>query len=162
PPIFTDPTTVWTVADLFEKFGPIPATRIRLDPPPGHATEADVLAILQEEDRLYELVDGVLVEKTMGAGESGLAIWIGQLIGLVVTEKDLGLLFGEAGTLRLIPGLIRIPDLTFVSWKKLPQRVYPEEPIPDLIPDLAVEVLSEGNTREEMKGKLKDYFLAGV
>ena len=34
--------------------------------------------------------------------------------------------------------------------------------IPDLAPDLAVEVLSEGNTKQEMERKLKDYFFAGV
>src|SRR5690242_1501503 len=31
-----------------------------------------------------------------------------------------------------------------------------------LAPDLAVEVLSEGNTRSEMERKLKDYFFSGV
>jgi Uma2 family endonuclease len=34
--------------------------------------------------------------------------------------------------------------------------------VPDLAPDLAVEVLSEGNTREEMERKLKEYFLSEV
>ena len=34
--------------------------------------------------------------------------------------------------------------------------------IPDLYPDLAVEVLSESNTPEEMERKLREYFLAGV
>ena len=32
----------------------------------------------------------------------------------------------------------------------------------NLVPDLTVEVLSEGNTAEEMERKLKEYFLAGV
>jgi Uma2 family endonuclease len=31
-----------------------------------------------------------------------------------------------------------------------------------LAPDLAVEVLSEGNTRSEMERKLRDYFFSGV
>ncbi len=34
----------------------------------------------------------------------------------------------------------------------------PGEPVPNLAPDLAVEVLSEGNTRTEMERKLKEYF----
>ena len=38
----------------------------------------------------------------------------------------------------------------------------PKEPVPALVPDLAVEVLSEGNTDAEMERKLKDYFRAGV
>jgi Uma2 family endonuclease len=32
----------------------------------------------------------------------------------------------------------------------------------NVIPDLSVEVISEGNTREEMEEKLHDYFRAGV
>ena len=64
--------------------------------------------------------------------------------------------------LRLAPGLVRIPDVSFVSWDRLPQRRVPRQPIPDLAPDLVVEVLSEGNTAREMDQKLLDYFSAGV
>jgi Uma2 family endonuclease len=52
--------------------------------------------------------------------------------------------------------------VSFFCWDKLPGRVLPTEPIPDLFPDLAVEVLSENNTPEEMGRKLREYFLAGV
>ncbi len=38
----------------------------------------------------------------------------------------------------------------------------PHEPIFDLSPDLAVEVISKSNTREEMDRKLQDYFAAGT
>jgi Uma2 family endonuclease len=64
--------------------------------------------------------------------------------------------------LRLAPGLVRIPDVSFVAWDRLPDRRIPREPIPDLAPDLVVEVLSEGNTPREMDQKLHDYFAAGV
>jgi Uma2 family endonuclease len=66
------------------------------------------------------------------------------------------------GTMRLMPKLVRIPDISFVRWEKLSGHEPPSEPIPDLVPDLAVEVLSEGNTRGEMDRKLREYFLAGV
>jgi Uma2 family endonuclease len=36
------------------------------------------------------------------------------------------------------------------------------KPIPDLAPDLAVEMLSEGNTKAEMARKVQEYFDAGV
>ena len=62
-----------TAADLLELFGPMPAGRIRTDPPPGTATEQDVIDIEARESRLCELVDGVLVEKTVGYYESYLA-----------------------------------------------------------------------------------------
>ncbi len=69
PPI-PPPRKVWTVADLYRKFGPIPFERIRQDPPPGRGTVEDVDWLNNHEDRLYELVDGILVEKTVGIEES--------------------------------------------------------------------------------------------
>ncbi len=38
----------------------------------------------------------------------------------------------------------------------------PTEPVPDLAPDLAVEVLSAGNTPREMARKCREYFAAEV
>jgi len=151
-----------TLADLLERFGPIPAARIRYDPPPGTATEQDVIALEARENRLFELVDGVLVEKALGFYASFLAIRLAQLLLAFVERYALGIVAGAAGMLRLAPGLVRIPDVSFVSWDRLPQRRVPRQPIPDLVPDLAVEVLSESNTPREMEQKLREYFTAGV
>jgi Uma2 family endonuclease len=161
PPPTTAPG-VDSFADLVEQLGGISLKRIRAKPPPGAATEKDVTRIERREKRLYELVDGVLVEKAMGFMESMLACDLIHLLGTFLDEHDLGILAGESGTLRLMPGLVRIPDVSFVSWERLPGRKIPTDPIPDLAPDLAVEVLSEGNTPGEMARKLKEYFLAGV
>jgi len=152
----------WTAADLASRFGAIPLCRIRHDPPPGSASENDVVEIHDREDRLYELVDGVLVEKTVGTYESYLAGFLLQLIGSYVRENDLGIMLGADGMMRLAPGLVRIPDVSFISWGRLPERKIPRDPIADLAPDLAVEVISRSNTPEEMQRKLVDYFAAGV
>ena len=56
----------WSLADLQQHLGGIPAERIRLVPAPGCATEQDLVEIAVHEDRLYELDDGVLVEKSTG------------------------------------------------------------------------------------------------
>jgi len=151
-----------TVSDILEKIGDVSPQRIRLQPWPGTATEEDVLKVHKRTRRLYELVDGVLVEKVIGYRESGLACQLIVHLETFVTRHDLGLLSDGSGAVRLMPGLVRIPDVSFVSWRQVPSRQYPQEPIPGLAPDLAVEVLSEGNTPEEMKRKLKDYFLSGV
>jgi Uma2 family endonuclease len=151
-----------TVGELLEQLGRIDPRRVRLSPPPGKATEKDVLALLDHENRLYELVDGVLVEKIMGLKESALAADLVGRVSPFVREHDLGIVAGADGTLRLLPRLIRIPDLSFISWDQLPSREYPVQPIPDLYPDLAVEVLSAGNTVQEIERKLKEYFLAGT
>jgi Uma2 family endonuclease len=155
-------TTDWTVADLLEHFGPILFTRIRHHPAPGTATERDVVEIEAREGRLYELVDGVLVEKAMGFTESLLAGWILTSINLFLSGKNLGIATGADGMLRLTSGLVRIPDVSFISWNRLPGRRIPDEPLPALAPDLAVEVLSINNTRQEMERKLVEYFEAGV
>ena len=151
-----------TVAELLKQLGGISPQRVRLRPPPGKATEKDLLDLLNRTDRLYELVDGVLVEKVIGYTESSLAMWLAHLLQQFLDRNDLGNLAGPDGTLRLMPLLVRMPDISFVRWEKLPGRELPSEPMPDLIPDLAIEVLSEGNTSGEMKRKLKEYFITGT
>jgi Uma2 family endonuclease len=150
-----------TIKDLAELFGGMPAWRIRSLPAPGTATEDDVVEIEEREDRLCELVDGVLVEKTVGYDESCLTIALAALIHNFVKAHKLGRVSGPDGMVRLFPGLIRIPDVAFASWGRFSEPRGSRK-LPDLVPDLAVEVLSEGNTPQEMSRKLDDYFGAGV
>jgi Uma2 family endonuclease len=151
-----------TVGDLAERFGPIPLSRIVRNPLPGTATERDVLAIYERDKKLCELVDGILVEKPMGYEESVIAAEIIRRIGNFVRRRKLGIVAGEAGMLKLARGLIRIPDVSYVSYSRLPGRKRPRQPIPRLAPNLAIEVLSESNTAREMQEKLVEYFGAGV
>jgi Uma2 family endonuclease len=155
-------TTIDTLADLLTQLGGIAPARVRFRPLPGTATEKDVLDVQAREDRLCELVDGVLVEKGMGFLESYLAGALIEILRGFVKPRRLGLVTAPDGMVRLAPGLVRIPDVAFVSWARLPGRRVPREPIPDLVPDLAVEVLSESNTADEMARKRREYFAAGV
>jgi Uma2 family endonuclease len=158
----TSTVVIETLADLLEQLGGIAPERVRFRPAPGMATEQDVLALHDCEDRLYELVHGVLVEKAVGLRESLLAIALASILRGFVRPRNLGLVTGEAGMMRLMAGLIRIPDVAFISWNRLPNRRVPSEPLPDVIPDLAVEVLSTSNTPGEMARKRQEYFAAGV
>ncbi len=151
-----------TLADLRRRMGGIPLERIWFHPAPGTATEKDVLEAEERENRLCELVDGTLVEKAVGFEEARLALRLGHLISSYLDQNDLGICVGADGMMRIAPGLVRIPDLSFIAWDRLPGRVAPREPIPDLAPDLAVEVLSEGNTKAEMARKVREYFDARV
>ena len=152
----------WTAADLVLRFGAVPLSRIRHDPAPGTASEEDVVRIHDHEDRLYELVDGVLMEKTVGTYEAYLAGVMVHVLWTFVKDCDLGIVLGADGMMRLAPGLVRIPDASFISWQRLPDRKIPRTAIADLAPDLAVEVISRSNTREEMDRKLADYFSSGA
>lgn len=151
------------LADLVEQLGGIPLHRIRSKPASGTAKEKDVIATLEAaRKRICELVDGVLVEKPMGAREALFAGAIIQHMGAFVEKHNLGSVLPPDGTLRLLPGLVRIPDVSFISWESIGADKLPEEPIPSLVPDLAVEVLSKGNTPKEMERKLREYFRVGV
>lgn len=92
----------------------------------------------------------------MGIEESALGNRLGNFLSAFVDRNDLGFIAWADGTIRLMPGLVRIPDVSFVSWKQLPKKFYPTEPIPDRAPYLAVEVLSKSNTKDEMDIKLRD------
>jgi Uma2 family endonuclease len=151
-----------TAAEMQDQLGGIPLERIRMVPQPGTATEQDLLRLLDSENRTCELIDGVLVEKTMGYFESQLAMLVGYFIQAFLQEHDLGIVLGADGTLRILSDQIRVPDVAFLSWRHFPGRMLPAEPVPALAPDLAVEVLSAGNTKREMERKLDDYFAAGV
>lgn len=154
---------VETLATLLERLGNIPLDRIRIHPPPGTATEEDVLRAGNGRiRRLCELVDGVLVEKMMGYHESLVACLLIHAILDFVRPQRLGIVLAPDGALRILPDQVRIPDVSFISWDRFPDRRLPQEPIPHVAPDLAVEVLSQGNTEAEMQRKLRDYFEAGT
>jgi Uma2 family endonuclease len=148
--------------ELVERLGGIPLSRILVDPAPGTATEKDLLDAERRYNRLYELVDGVLVEKTMGYRESILAGALIEILRRYVKPRKLGLVSSPDGTIRLFPGLVRIPDVSFASWSHFPGRKVPGEPIPSLAPDLVIEVLSGSNTPAEMERKRGECFAAGT
>src|SRR4051794_37410612 len=100
-----------TFADVLNHLGGIDPRRIRVSPPPGKATEKDLLRLLDHGNRLYELVDGVLVEKVMGMMESMLAGEILTALNVFVKPRNLGAVAGTDGTLRLLSKLVRIPDV---------------------------------------------------
>ena len=94
-----------------------------------------------------QLVAGTLVEKVMGFAEAYLALELGGLLRDYLREHDLGLVVGADATMRILPGLVRLPDVSFVSWTQLPGRTLPSDPVPGIVPELAAEILSESNTR---------------
>ena len=160
------PTTgfpsTWSAADLQKHLGGVPPERILLYGPLGKATEADALWLDDHEDRICELVDGVLVEKVMSSYESILAMMLGYRLHEYLEKNDRGVLLGEAGQLWILPTKMRVPDVAFVSWDRFPGGKLPTDRVYKIAPDLAVEILSEGNTPQEMEQKLDEYFQAGV
>lgn len=157
------PTTLLeTIGDLLRQLGDIPADRVLLSPSPGTATDGDLLVLLERERRACELVDGTLVEKPFGTIESFLAAVLIRLLGNFTSGKKLALVSGEQGPYRLRLGLVRLPDVAFVSWSRIPGELKNLPAIAPFVPNLVIEVLSESNTGPEIDRKLKEYFSSGV
>ena len=146
-------------AEWLRALGGVPLERVIFDPWPGSATEADLLAFVERDKRLCELIDGTLVEKPVGIWEGLIAALLSTALNNFVLPRNLGAVFGADSTMRMKSGRVRLPDVAFVSLARLPTT---RDPIPTLGPDLAVEVLSESNTRDEIAQKLREYFESGT
>ena len=151
----------WKLDDLQQHLGGIPLNRIRMFPPPGMATVDDAATIRRAEGVLCEVVDGVLVEKTMGWKESVIAIYLARLIGNFIAGKRLGIVLGADGQVRTTGRQVRMPDVAFIRWERIPPEADDQNVCP-VTPDLAVEVLSAGNTAKEIERKLDEYFSGGA
>lgn len=125
-------------------------------------TADDLLAI--SRDRRYELIDGRLLEKDMGARSSSIAVEISTALRIHVKPQQLGRIFdGECGYVMFPdrPNRVRRPDVSFVRRERFPGGEVPEGWF-HLPPDLAVEIISPNNTAKEIAARIADYLSAGV
>lgn len=152
-------TAISTFAEIVRELGDVPLDRILAIPAPGTATEKDLLYYLDEFNLGCELVDGVLVVKAMGFQESVLGSILSHWINTYLDKNPLGACGGEHGICKLIPGLVRAPDVSFISRGRLAQES--DLTFAPGAPELCVEVLSKSNTRREVERKIKEYFRYG-
>jgi Uma2 family endonuclease len=126
------------------------------------ATASATPAAAADADALFEIVNGEVLEiAPMGVYET----WIASvLIQNLVAERNLGRAVIETlFDFTKKAGSKRRPDLAFVSYKRWPrEKKVPRTEAWDVVPDLAVEVVSPTNTADEVIGKLTEYFLVGV
>jgi Uma2 family endonuclease len=134
---------------------PLSVPRSAAEPPP---------APLPPDDVLYEVVDGQIVElPPMGVYETDIANLLTEAINAHARKPRLGRAFVELlFRINLDRNLKRRPDLAFVSRAKWPfgKRV-PDAEAWDMVPDLAVEVVSDTNGANEIIVKVNDYFRSG-
>lgn len=121
-------------------------------------------AIIDDEESLYEIVNHERRELArMGAFENLLASILSQYMGMVALRDRCGVVVTE--TLFLLDAaadLQRRPDIAFVSYDRWQERTVPRVNAWNVVPDLAVEVVSQTNGAEEIDGKITDYFATGV
>ncbi len=118
-----------------------------------------------EPDGLYEVVNGNVVEKpAMGVYETHVASALMCLLGHFIRSNRLGNL--ESEMLFLLDAandLKRRPDLAFVSHERWARnRPVPRTAAWEVIPELAIEIISPTNLACEVLVRIDEYFRAGV
>lgn len=134
---------------------PQPATNASL-------TAEDLPYVMPDEERC-ELVAGELIREPLPGEEHGLvaASVVARLVELV-REHRLGRAYSETGfVLARDPDTVRGPDAAFVSAERSAATVR-RGPFFEGAPDLAVEVLSPGNTVREVATKVREYCASGA
>ncbi len=121
-------------------------------------------AIAFEHAERFEVINGEHAEReAMGAFETVLASWLCHLINDFAVDRKLGIAVTEVlFTLDAQRDLKRRPDVAFVAYSRWPESIIAREPAWNVVPDLAVEVVSPTNLAEEIDGKVTDYFQANV
>ena len=125
---------------------------------------ADELFMMKDDGFRYDLVKGELRKMSPPGSEHGVVIVrLTVALGRHVEENDLGEVFAAETGFKLAsnPDTVLGPDVAFVSNEKIPPTGIPVAYWPGA-PNLAVEVISPGNTRREIEEKIAEYLAAGV
>ena len=124
---------------------------------------ADDLAKQPNDDSRYELVKGVLRKMPPAGFEHGIcAAEIGSKLNVYVKTHKLGYVCGAETGFKIAqnPDTVRAPDAAFVCQASIERqgivRGYWEG-----APDLAVEVISPGDTYAEVSEKVEEWLTAG-
>jgi Uma2 family endonuclease len=121
--------------------------------------------LAQDDDVLYEVIDGKAVELApMGAYDVWLASELTEYLKSFARQHQLGravqeMLFDLGPTLQRK----RRPDVAFVSYDRWPrQQRVPRTEAWEVVPNLAVEVVSPTDRVDDLMDKIGEYFRAGV
>jgi Uma2 family endonuclease len=116
------------------------------------------------DDVLYEVVDGEIREKIAGVREIQIASLLHGFLFIFLVQNKLGRVVIEMiFRIDVAKDLQRRPDVAFVSRQTWPlNRSAPDVPVWDIIPDLAIEVVSPTNRAVEVQRKIHEYLDAGV
>lgn len=125
---------------------------------------ADDLYRISSQDavgRRYALAKGVLIEMSPNfIGHSTLAMWLVHLLLIFVEPRDLGDVTGPDGGYKLFanPDTVRAPDVAFIAKARRQQQ----DGYYLGAPDLAVEIMADSNTVNDMRDQIIEYFQAGT
>ncbi len=124
------------------------------------ATEADLLR-MPSDGWKYELVDGEIRMSPGGGRHGQVSVRVALRLGTFIEERRLGYLFDSSTGFRFPGGNVRLPDVAFVARGRFKAEKVPDE-FSDVVPDLAVEVLSPDDRTRDVLDKVGEYLQAGV
>jgi Uma2 family endonuclease len=125
---------------------------------------ADELLKLPRGRFRYRLVKGELITMSPAGSEHGaIVVNLTVLLGQYVKANKLGIVFGaETGfIIAENPDTVLAPDVAFISREHIPESGIPKKYWQGA-PDLAVEVLSPGDTAREVQEKVGQWLAAGA
>jgi Uma2 family endonuclease len=120
---------------------------------------------LSHPDALYEVVDGQVVElPPMGSYAVRVATLLAGQLLRYLSDNPVGILFIEGiFVLNRARDLRRRPDVAFISVERWPaDRPLPEDGDIEVVPDIAIEVLSPNDLVTAVMRKVREYFSLGV
>ncbi len=133
-----------------------------IDKPPAAVWTDDALLALDHVGKV-ELIDGEL-RKMVPAGPEHEDI--GSLLITALTNavrpSRLGRVYGSSAGYRLSPQTLLSPDVSFIATPRLKGLRAHYKKFLKFAPDLAVEILSPGDSRKAALRKLPDYFQHGT
>ena len=125
---------------------------------------ADELFVMPRDGFRYELVKGELRKMSPAGGEHGAVIFnLSILLGQHIKANNLGQGFGAETGFKIAsdPDTVRAPDIAFVRRERIPSTGVHENFWP-IAPDLVVEVVSPGDTFQEVEDKMEQWLAAGT
>ncbi|MCA1635166.1 MAG: Uma2 family endonuclease [Acidobacteria bacterium] len=125
---------------------------------------AEELRKLPKDGFRYELVEGELKQMSPSGTEHGAVIFnLSILLGQHLKANNLGQGFGAETGFKIDsnPDTVRAPDIAFVRRERIPPTGIPKN-FWEIAPDLVVEVVSPGDTFEEVEEKVAQWLAAGT
>jgi Uma2 family endonuclease len=118
---------------------------------------------LPDDGHHYEIVNGELIDMgNSGALHGYVCSTLMILLGGYIRIQNLGAMFDSSTAFKMKNGNKRSPDISFFAKERLQGMTELPSGFLEGAPDLAVEVLSPGNTVEEIDEKIAEYFENGT
>lgn len=144
---------------------------VMLESPPQSAARPRVTAqelLAMPNAKNFELVNGELVERNMGWESEFFGSNLHVLLGMFCRQHNCGWVNGSNAGYQCYeeafpddPDRVRKPDVSFISVDRLPSNAVPKAYC-EIVPELAIEVISPNDRYHEVEEKVDEYLRAGV